>query len=475
MSSTKKRNTKKKVTTKKQVAPKKQPAKDQPLDKKSALKKSKVWLICLIILASLLILGGIIWHAVSVNLERKQKEHEQELENIVSFCENLFDETTAIKNDTSEDDLKKCSNRLTELKSKKDASSEENDAEKDQIDSLSEQISNAFTYLDWNDTANELISSGEIVKDSIEEKDLVSLDESLKGLADAYKETASEKLSYLRSEYLAMKDAKDTVNNLFTSEDHTEVRPDINRNLYNETKEKIDNLKQESLRQNLSEQLENVLPVIEEKERIARELAEKARREREEELRKIAASWHNLDLSPYYINQISAGFESGCEAASLLMSMKYKGYGGGISFSSFANNMPKSDTDPNQGFYLSMTSLEPRDEAHWIAPAPLASYGVASGGSVANVSGWSLDQLDNEVKNGNPVIIYLTFGFNNPKEYSKGVPRNLHVLVLSGFNSYTGEQKFYDPWPVNGNNPSLSKARTEQLYNASGRRALVVR
>lgn len=157
------------------------------------------------------------------------------------------------------------------------------------------------------------------------------------------------------------------------------------------------------------------------------------------------------------------------------MSMKYKGYGGGISFSSFANNMPKSDTDPNQGFYLSMTSLEPRDEAHWIAPAPLASYGVASGGSVANVSGWSLDQLDNEVKNGNPVIIYLTFGFNNPKEYSKGVPRNLHVLVLSGFNSYTGEQKFYDPWPVNGNNPSLSKARTEQLYNASGRRALVVR
>ena len=121
MSSTKKRNTKKKVTTKKQVAPKKQPVKDRSLDKKSAPKKSKIWLICLIVLVSLLILGGIIWHAVSVNLERKQKEHEQELENTVSFCKNLFDETTAIKNDTSEDDLKKCSNRLTELKSKKDA------------------------------------------------------------------------------------------------------------------------------------------------------------------------------------------------------------------------------------------------------------------------------------------------------------------------------------------------------------------
>lgn len=475
MSSTKTRNTKKKVTVKKQTASKEQSIKDQPSDKRLAPKKPKIWLICLIILASLLILSGIIWHAISVNLERKQKEHEKELENTISFCENLFDETTAIKKDTTEDDLKNCSNRLTELKSKKDASTEENETERNQIESLSEKIDSAFAYLDWNDAADKQVAENNIVKESTDEKDLVALDEQLKNLASAYQKSATEKLDYLRSEYLAMKDAKDTTNNLFTSEERAEVRPDINRTLYDEAKEKIEKLKQDSLKQNLSEQLEKVLPVIEEKERIARELAEKARREREEELRKIAASWHNLDISPYYINQISAGFESGCEAASLLMAMKYKGYGSGIAFNSFANNMPKSDTDPNQGFYLSMTSLEPRDEAHWIAPAPLAAYGVSSGASVANVSGWSLDQLDNEVKNGNPVIIYLTFGFNNPKEYSKGVPRNLHVLVLSGFNSYTDEQKFYDPWPVNGNNPSLSKARAEQLYNASGRRALVVR
>ena len=439
--------------------------------------KSHAKLIIFLVLAGLIIIGLIIWAAISIHNANVEKEHKERLEQAVSFCEGLFDETTAIKKDTTKENLNDCKSRLDEIAggNTKSVSAETIDAEKEQTKKLLEQVESAFSYLDWTKSANNFIDKDNIVKDTLEEKDIVSLDTSMKELSKVYQKTAGEKLEFLRAEFLKMQDAKNAVNGLFTSIDRAEVRQNVRRAEYNEAKEKVDNLKQESLKQNLNEALDKVLPVIEEQERIARELAEKARREREEEERKIAASWHRLDVSPYYINQFAANIKSGCEAASLLMAAKYKGYIRGMSYQSFASNMPKSDTDPNQGFYLSMTDLEPRDEAHWIAPAPLAAYGAASGISVANVSGASIDQLDNEVKNGNPVIIYLTFGFNDPKEYSKGVPRNLHVMVLSGFNSYTGEQQFYDPWPVNGNNPTLSKARTEYLYNASGHRALVVR
>ena len=145
-----------------------------------------------------------------------------------------------------------------------------------------------------------------------------------------------------------------------------------------------------------------------------------------------------------------------------------------MGFTTFADNMPKAN-NPNDGFYLSMTEARNGGEAHWIAPAPLAKYANAQGAGSVNATGSTLDQLDAEVANGNPVIIYLTYRYANPLTYHNGVPDNLHVVVLAGYNSYTGQQVFYDPAPVSGTIVTLSKSRTEYLYNASGRRALVIK
>lgn len=272
-----------------------------------------------------------------------------------------------------------------------------------------------------------------------------------------------------------MQDTKNAVNYLFSSADRKTVKGSIKRSDYNNAKKLVDALAQSDLKKEYENPLKEALKSIEEQESIAREKAEKARREREERERKIAASWHKLNLSPYYINQYTAQIYNGCEAASLLMSLKYKGYARGTSFKTFVDEMPKSETDPNEGFYLSIYDLEPKTEAHWIAPAPLAAYGRTTGATIVNATGWSLDRLDEEVKNGNPVVIYTTYAFRDPKNYSKGVPKNLHVMVLSGYNSYTGEQVFYDPWPANGVSPVLSKDRAESLYNAVGKRAIVIK
>ncbi len=344
----------------------------------------------------------------------------------------------------------------------------------ERINPIYAKVSDAINYVNWMTLANKFFDENGIVRSSLGEDDLANLSEKLALIKEPYKNLVVEKLEILKSEYATMKNTLDLVNGLFTSAERSTVLSSVTRAEYNDVVAHIEALKQTNLKNHFSAELEKVLPVIEEKERIAREKAEAERRAREEEQRKIAASWHRLNIAPYYINQFSAGYANGCEAASVLMAAKAKGRLTGYSLSTFADGMPKAD-DPNKGFYLSMT--EPRDggEAHWIAPAPLATYANPKGAGIYNVTGYSLDQLDAEVAAGNPVVIYLTYRYANPASYHHGVPDNLHVVVLSGFNSYTGEQQFYDPAPAVGTTPTLSKSRTEYLYAASGRRALVVK
>ena len=434
--------------------------------KKGRSKYQNIKSLLFLTLFCILNFGVICSTAFSVSKLNQEKEHEKRLNEAITFCENLFNEDSTIRSEYGKAELLDCESRLDEIE-KNNLSQE-----LDKIKTLRIEISDAYGFIDWINKANEYIENN-IVKEDFTEQDLVELTESHNNLAEQYKEITGEKLENLRSEYEAMRSAEEGLSRLFTSDDKETVRLNVTRAEYNDIKARIENLKQEGLKNRLSELLDKVLSSIENQEKIAREKAEQARKAMEEERKKIAESWHKLDISPFYINQFSAGIYNGCEAASLLMALKYKGYARGVDYHSFAMNMPTSD-DPNTGFYLSMTELEPKNEAHWIAPAPLARYGLNYGGAI-NVSGYSLDQLDNEIRNGNPVVIYLTYAMKNPKEYSRGVPKNLHVVVLAGFNSHTGEQIIYDPWPLGSAATTLSKGRTEYLYNASGRRAVVIR
>lgn len=409
------------------------------------------------------ILSGVFWSVLSVSQATKEEKYQKRLANAVEYCESLFDENEAVLINTTDVELMECKERLTEV-------SETEEAEK-----LREKVENAVSYRGWVRETEEFLDENGDVIEELTAEELALFSENAKKLAEAYQGAASERLNFMAAEYEAMRAAEDAVNLLFTGADRETVKDEIVRADYDEAKGKVEGVKQAGLKEKLEKSLEVALAKVEDNERIVRERIEAARRAEAERREKIANSWARLDISPYYINQYNEAMYNGCEAASLLMALKYKGYIRGADFWGFAGGMPTSD-DPNTGFYLSMVDLEPKTEAHWIAPAPLAAYGARmSGGTVINATGWSLDQLDSEVQNGNPVVIYLTFNFNDPKEYNKGVPKNLHVMVLSGFNSYTGEQQFYDPWPASGVNPTLSKARTEYLYSASGMRAVVVR
>ena len=427
------------------------------------IKHNRTKMILKIMIIVVVIFYGVVYSVNKIKEADEEKRYQKSYEEMVSFCEGLFDEKSVILEETTDESLAECKEGLKKF------------SEDEKVGVLRDYVENATNYREWTKKTDEFVDENDIVKTSVKKDDVDGLEKSMKELDEKYQELATKRMKKIKGEYSAMEEAHDAVAALFKDGEYKNVKSGINRKNYENAEKKVKNLAQEELKKRYEKPLKDALEYVEKEEKLQKEREEAARKAAAERKKKIAASWHRLNISPYYINQVSAGYLNGCEAASLLMAMKYKGYIRGTSFKTFADNMPRSD-NPNEGFFSDMKTLEPKEVgAHWIAPSPLAAYGRSYSGNVINATGWSLDRLDEEVKNGNPVVIYLTWSFNNAKKKVNGVPTNLHVMVLSGYNSYTGEQEFYDPWPSKGKNPSLSKARTNTLYKASGMRAVVVK
>lgn len=342
------------------------------------------------------------------------------------------------------------------------------------VEPIKDSVADARNYMEVMKEVDKFYDENGIVLTNADFDSLGQISENARSLKDGYREHTEEKIHNIEGERDKINLARNKVNSLFSG---NSVAPNATLAGYNETKGIIDSLNQEDLKSELNGRMEVVYPVVEERyrqeqERIRREREEAERRAREYQA-KVAAAWHVLNIP--YISQNNNGVNNGCEAASLLMALKAKGYASSIGYINFVNNMPKSD-DPNKGFYLDIYKSEPRNEAHWIAPAPLAAYGNSVGGNVTNITGTGVDGLDAEVANGNPVVVYVTYNFAGAGKYSKGVPNNLHVVVLAGYNSVTGEQVIVDPWSVGGRTKyNVSKSAFEYSYRASGYRAVVVR
>ena len=317
--------------------------------------------------------------------------------------------------------------------------------------------------------------------------DINKLNEESNKLDTKYKEIIQNRINELKSEYDNINNAQNNVHNLFSDYDNNVVSDSVNRSIYNEAKELIDSLKQEDIKSSLNDKLSVVLTKVEEIEAIEREKErvrleqlriERERRAQEEAERKrqINEAW--VKLNAPYISQNRNGVLNGCEAASMLMSLQYKGYLNSMDLYTYSANMPKSD-NPNTGFYLDIFGKEPIDVAHWIAPNPLVEYGISSSdnGNISNISGASIDDIANEIVNGNPVIIYLTYAYNSPVNWSNGVPRNLHVQLIVGYNKITGDFIIYDPWTRTSGQYefTLSKNKISSLYSSVGSMAIVVR
>lgn len=180
-------------------------------------------------------------------------------------------------------------------------------------------------------------------------------------------------------------------------------------------------------------------------------------------------------LTVPYISQYAPVYAPmGCEGASLLMALQYKGYTG-VGLKAFLDQMPLTERNPYLGFastpYQVITGNPPIFQS--IFPVPLTAYGQRYSANVFNISGYDTSQLKAEIDKGNPVTVYVTtpyFAEPTWKVFDMGeagnvsTVSNMHIMVLTGYNS-DGEYHMTDP-AASRNRYWVSGAKFEAAYNA---------
>jgi len=192
-------------------------------------------------------------------------------------------------------------------------------------------------------------------------------------------------------------------------------------------------------------------------------------------LTSLSSTYSEKVLKIPYINQYSPLYAPmGCEGASLLMALQYKGYTS-VGLKTFLDGMPKTVRNPFGGFsstpYAVVQGNPPIFQS--IFPIPLTAYGKTYNTNVTNFSGYGTDHLKREIDNGNPVVVFVTnANYAAPvwKVYDMGdagmvnMVNNMHVMVLTGYDS-EGNYHVTDPA---GSSASywVSKSKFEAAYNA---------
>lgn len=148
-----------------------------------------------------------------------------------------------------------------------------------------------------------------------------------------------------------------------------------------------------------------------------------------------------------FIDQYANGAPYGCEGASALQAMHYKGRLAGWNLQQLLNTMPiAKDNNPYHGFAGSPYGETPGVH-QTIFPQAFDPW-IAKFNPVKDISGTNLQGIINQVKAGNPVVAWVTIRFGAP-QYQKffwgtGVS-NLHVMTVDGYNTKTGQVHVSDP------------------------------
>ena len=426
----------------------------------------RVLVVVLVALGFLLVIGG----AICLNFVRADKYRSQQE---VHMAEVVADLSTYHKDYDKEvpkiefevEDLEGVKIKNDQIQSKK------YDGQKREI---GERIKRLEQFAEIRGQIEDLFRDGILRSDADEEK-IATIRDDLGSLKESYREVLRVKFEIVEHQYQAIRDLIGAISGMFTDDGMKTVKEDLTREDYDKVKSQADSLPQRDIAEQYAEIFKQVDEALIERERIAEEERRKVEEEYRRRRAELLAAWRVLNV-PYW-SQNGEGVKNGCEVAALLMALQYKGYLGGMSLRTYAEMMPKSD-DPFAGFRGDIFGPAGDDAPFWIAPAPLAVFGRESSGNpnVVDITGAGLDALDAEVAAGNPVVIYLTLGYVAPTAWRYGAPANLHVMLLTGYNSMTGVQRLTDPLTLNGKTYyDLPRSQVESILNATGNRAVVVR
>jgi uncharacterized protein YvpB len=142
-------------------------------------------------------------------------------------------------------------------------------------------------------------------------------------------------------------------------------------------------------------------------------------------------------LGVQFISQEAAGAPMGCEAASALQALHYKGHALNLNLSAFLKTMPiAANGNPYYGFggtpYQVVSgvyqSIFPRAFTPWIAQF----------GNATDMTGQNVDRIIEQVQAGNPVVAWVTLNYQVPQwhtyDWGQGID-NAHVVTVDGYNN----------------------------------------
>ncbi|WP_312649269.1 SH3 domain-containing protein [Proteiniclasticum sp.] len=187
------------------------------------------------------------------------------------------------------------------------------------------------------------------------------------------------------------------------------------------------------------------------------------------------SSYSEKVISIPYVNQYAPVYAPmGCEGASLLMALQFKG-STSEGLKSFLEKMPMTERNPYTGFASTPFAVVQGTPEIFqsIFPEALTAYGRNYSANVTDISGSTTEQLKAEIDKGNPVVVYVTTrNYETPKwkVYDMGeagmvnIVDNMHVMVLTGYNS-DGSYHVTDP-ASSRKTYWVTREKFEASYNA---------
>lgn len=391
-------------------------------------------------------------------LLNEQIEKEINLKNAIVNLDDIFDEENRPREEITNEDLIAIRNDIDLV--------DDETAKKELISKL-EEVEN---YINVGEKIDNIFIDNILVM-PYSVSDINAIKEDISLIKEEWQQPYLDKMQMIDNQIAIIDTADKKVKALFSDKKLTKVKDNVTRKKYNDAQKSVSKIVQVDIKKKYNANLDAVLKVVEEKEEEARRIAEeKARKEAE-----IKAAWVILDTP--YISQNKNKIYNGCEAASLLMALQYKGQLTNTSLKTMVDNMPKSEDDPHEGFVRDIYGFEPRDVPHWIAPDALAKFGKQYYSKVSDITGTSVQGLKKEIDKGNPVVIYATGGvFADPVNWVEEVPKNVHVMLLIGYNPISKQMVINDPWTKTSDGKVyISESRFTYIYNLIGKKAVVVR
>lgn len=171
----------------------------------------------------------------------------------------------------------------------------------------------------------------------------------------------------------------------------------------------------------------------------------------ENEVMTSCSNQNSKTIEAPYINQIEAGFPTGCESVSTVMALRYSGID--ITVDKFVDDYLEKDQNSHNFNPNTHFGGNPRNDSGMGCYAPVIMNSLDKilendTHYAQNVSGTPLSQLCTEyIDNGIPVIIWATMDMNEGKivDYPEGLTWRSpeHCLLLVGYDDYC--YIFHDP------------------------------